>query len=113
MNTLLLDEEKVLRLDLPKRSSVEARLTYENCQSKEKLASKEITLESLRDHKDTVCCFRGLTVFMTLAAISAFVSTHLPYKKRRALFAFQALVLIFMYRVNTPLRYIAYTVLPT
>ena len=42
-----------------------------------KLASKEMTLESLRDHEDKVHYFTGLTDFMTLAAISNFVSTYL------------------------------------
>ena len=80
-----------------------ARLTYENCQLKEKLASEEITLESLKDLENTVRYFTDLTDFMTLAEIYDFVSTHIPYNKRRALFPGQALVLTFMHiRVNTP-----------
>ena len=82
LGTLSLDKGRILRKEL-------SRLTNENCGLKEKLTSKEITLESLRDHKDTVRYFTGMTDFMTQAAIFNFVNTHLPFEMRRAPSPFQ------------------------
>ena len=83
LGTLSLDKGRILRKEL-------SRLTNENCGLKEKLTSKEITLESLRDHEDTVRYVKGITDFMTLAAVFSFVSTHFLFDKRRSLSPVQA-----------------------
>ena len=101
MSALSHDEEKMLREEVK-------RLTYENCQLKEKLTNKDITLESIRHDEDTVWYFTGLADFVSLAAIFNFVSTHLPFEKRRALSPHQALILTFMHiREKPPLQHLA------
>ena len=68
------------------------------------MASKEITLGTFRDHGNTVQYFTVLEDFITLASISSFVSTNLPFDKRLALCLFQAVVLTLTHvKVNTPL----------
>ena len=64
--------------------------------------NKKSTMETFRDHADTVRYFTGLTDFMTQASSSHF---YLPFDKKLALSLFQALVLTFLlFRVNLPLR---------
>ena len=58
------------------------RLTQENRELTETLASKEMTLESLRNNDDTMRYFMGLTNSLTLATLFIFVSAHLPSDRR-------------------------------
>ena len=53
-----------------------------------KWQEKKLLLKLLRDHGDIVQYITGLTDRMTLAAISSFVSTHLPFDKWHALSPF-------------------------
>ena len=95
LGTLSLDKGRILRKEL-------SRLTNENCGLKEKLTSKEITLESLTDHEHSVRYFTGLTDFMTLVALSN------PFSSEARPLPFQALVFTLMHKsVITPLLHIS------
>lgn len=101
-STLTAEEEIMLRTELN-------RLTVENYELKEKLASKEMTLESLREREDSVRYFTGLADFLTLTVVFNFVRGSMSSDKRRALSAFQSLMLTLMHiRLNTPLQHLAY-----
>ena len=102
LSTLSLDEGRSLAEEQNRLTLTQLSLSF-NCHLKEKPASEETTLESLRDHEDTVRYFTGLTDFVTLAAIFNVVSTHLPVEKDRVLSTWQVLMLaVIGIRVNNP-----------
>ena len=85
------------------------RLTQENVSLKEKLANKELRIESLKDHDETVKFFTGLTDYNTMLTIFTHVSSKMPVDKRRLLTNFQVFLLTFMHiRIGTPLQHLAF-----
>ena len=74
---------------------------------KEQLASREMTLESLTENDDTVRYFTGLSSYLKLAALFAFLSPHVPTLTRWALSLFQSFMhYIYNVPLNTPLQHL-------
>ncbi|XP_062571986.1 uncharacterized protein LOC134233943 [Saccostrea cucullata] len=84
------------------------RLTVENIQLREKLASVTISEDTFKDDDEKVKLFTGLPAFSVLMTLFSFIESAIPQGKQSFLSKFQKLVMVLMrLKLNLPVSYLA------